>query len=114
MSFSIANNKQSFCRSKQLTFFSPNLNSRRSNGRNVTLSHTQKKERKLAIMLMIVVLVFLMCNVLPFTVNLMELLGLSYKPLTEISNLLGECRSEANFGVCAFSRFGILYFLDHT
>ena len=86
------------------------MNSRRSNGRNVTLSHTQKKERKLAIMLMIVVLVFLMCNVLPFTVNLMELLGLSYKPLTEISNLLGECRSEANFGVCAVSRFGILYF----
>ena len=69
------------------------MNSRRSNGRNVTLSHTQKKERKLAIMLMIVVLVFLMCNVLPFTVNLMELLGLSYKPLTEISNLLGECRT---------------------
>ena len=37
---------------------------------------------KLAVMLMIVVLVFLICNVLPFIVNIMELFSISYKPLT--------------------------------
>eukprot|EP00094_Tigriopus_californicus_P010707 TCALIF_10326-PA protein Name:"Similar to FR FMRFamide receptor (Drosophila melanogaster)" AED:0.55 eAED:0.55 QI:0/0/0/0.4/0.75/0.8/5/0/350 len=68
----------------------------RSNDRNVTLSSHQRKERKLAIMLMIVVLVFLICNVLPFTVNLMELFSISYKPLTEISNLLVTVNSSCN------------------
>ena len=46
---------------------------RRSNSRNVTLSSSQKKELRLAVMLMVVVLVFLICNALPFIVNIMEL-----------------------------------------
>lgn len=58
------------------------LDVRRSNSRNVALSSSQKKEMKLAVMLMIVVLVFLICNVLPFIVNIMELFSISYKPLT--------------------------------
>ena len=33
---------------------------------------------KLAVMLMIVVLVFLICNVLPFTVNFMDLFDIRY------------------------------------
>ena len=51
------------------------------------LSSSQKKEMKLAVMLMIVVLVFLICNVLSLVVNILEVFEISYKPLTEISNL---------------------------
>jgi hypothetical protein len=62
----------------------------------VTLSSHERKEMKLAVMLMIVVLVFLICNVLPFIVNIMELFSLSFKPLTEISNLLVTINSSVN------------------
>ena len=37
--------------------------------------------------------VFLCCNALPFVVNIMELLGISFKPLTETSNLLVRTKS---------------------
>ena len=67
------------------------LDVRRSNSRNITLSTHQKKEMKLAVMLMIVVLVFLICNVLPFIVNIMELFSISYKPLT------GERKRKKNY-----------------
>ena len=63
------------------------LSSRRSNSRSAMLSSSQKKEMKLAVMLMIVVLVFLICNVLSLVVNILEVFEISYKPLTEISNL---------------------------
>ncbi len=59
---------------------------------------------KLAVMLMIVVLVFLICNVLPFIVNIMELFSLSYKPLTEISNLLVAINSSVNIFI--YTMFG--------
>ena len=54
------------------------------------LSSSQKKEMKLAVMLMIVVLVFLICNVLSLVVNILEAFApesYRWKPLTEISNL---------------------------
>lgn len=81
------------------------LDVRRSNDRNVTLSSSQKKEMKLAVMLMIVVLVFLICNVLPFIVNIMELFAFSYKPLTEISNLLVTINSRYIFITFKLSPF---------
>jgi hypothetical protein len=62
----------------------------------MTLSTQEKKELKLAVMLMIVVLVFLICNALAFIVNIMELFGISYKPLTEVSNLLVTVNSSCN------------------
>ena len=73
---------------KTLTlFFLSFFLSRRSNSRSAMLSSSQKKEMKLAVMLMIVVLVFLICNVLSLVVNILEVFEISYKPLTEISNL---------------------------
>jgi len=53
---------------------------------------------------MVVVLVFFTCNALPFIVNLMELFDFSYKPLTEISNLLVTLNSSCNIFI--YSIFG--------
>ena len=48
------------------------LDVRRSNERQSTLSASEKKELRLAVMLMTVVVVFQICNILPLIVNILE------------------------------------------
>ena len=64
------------------------LDVRRSNKNLSTMSAHEKKEVRLAVMLMIVVLVFLICNVLPLIVNILEVLGQKINAVTQTSNLL--------------------------
>lgn len=73
------------------------LDVRRSNARQSTLSANEKKELRLAIMLMIVVVVFLICNILPLIVNILEAFGTSINEVTETSNLLVTVNSSVNF-----------------
>ena len=61
------------------------------------MSVHEKKEMRLAVMLMIVVLVFLICNVLPLIVNILEVFGQEINEVTETSNLLVTVNSSVNF-----------------
>ena len=61
------------------------------------MSVHEKKEVRLAVMLMIVVLVFLICNVLPLIVNILEVFGKEINEVTETSNLLVTVNSSVNF-----------------
>ena len=61
------------------------------------MSAHEKKEVRLAVMLMIVVLVFLICNVLPLIVNILEVFGQEINEVTETSNLLVTLNSSVNF-----------------
>ena len=61
------------------------------------MSAHEKKEMKLAIMLMIVVVVFLICNILALIVNILELFGIDINEVTETSNLLVTINSSVNF-----------------
>ena len=70
---------------------------RRSNKNLSTMSAHEKKEVRLAVMLMIVVLVFLICNVLPLIVNILEVFGQEINEVTETSNLLVTLNSSVNF-----------------
>ena len=73
------------------------VQNRRSNARQSTLSHDEKGELRLAVMLMTVVVVFQICNILPLIVNILEVSGM--KPiheLTQTSNLLVTINSSVN------------------
>ena len=61
------------------------------------MSANQKKELKLAVMLMIVVVVFLLCNILALIVNILEAMNLQISVVTEISNLMVTVNSSVNF-----------------
>jgi hypothetical protein len=61
------------------------------------MSAHEKKELRLAIMLMIVVVVFLICNILPLIVNILEVFGIEINEVTETSNLLVTVNSSVNF-----------------
>ena len=70
---------------------------RRSNARQSTLSQHEKKELRLAVMLMTVVVVFQICNIPPLIVNILEVIGLDDIPeLTQTSNLLVTVNSSVN------------------
>jgi len=74
------------------------LDVRRSNKRQSTMSTHEKNELKLASMLMIVVVVFLICNILPLIVNILEKFEVgSINEVTETSNLLVTINSSVNF-----------------
>ena len=73
------------------------IKNRRSNARQSTLSQHEKRELRLAVMLMTVVVVFQICNILPLIVNILEVSGM--KPiheLTQTSNLLVTINSSVN------------------
>ena len=57
------------------------LDVRRSNARQSTLSASEKKELRLAVMLMTVVVVFQICNILPLIANILEVNVLPRKAL---------------------------------
>ncbi|QQP56689.1 Uncharacterized protein FKW44_001440, partial [Caligus rogercresseyi] len=61
---------------------------RKANSERARLSRLQRKEIGLATMLMVVVVVFFVCNVLPLVVNILEVMKISINALTQISNLL--------------------------
>ena len=62
-----------------------------------SLSAHEKKEMKLAVMLMIVVVVFLICNILALITNILEVFGEEINAVTETSNLLVTVNSSVNF-----------------
>ena len=63
-----------------------------------SLSAHEKKEMKLAVMLMIVVVVFLICNILALITNILEVFfGEEILEVTETSNLLVTVNSSVNF-----------------
>ena len=77
-----------------IVYIGPN---RRSNARQSTLSQHEKKELRLAVMLMTVVVVFQICNIPPLIVNILEVSGVSEIPeLTQTSNLLVTVNSSVN------------------
>ena len=60
------------------------------------MSVHEKKELRLAVMLMIVVVVFLICNILPLIVNILEVFKHDINEVTETSNLLVTVNSSVN------------------
>ena len=70
---------------------------RRSNARQSTLSQDEKKELRLAVMLMTVVVVFQICNLPPLICNILEVIGVGDIPyLTQTANLLVTVNSSVN------------------
>lgn len=66
---------------------------RKANRERLRLSRSEKREIGLAVMLMGVVVVFLLCNILALTLNVLEVFfGIILENLNAISNLLGETR----------------------
>lgn len=61
------------------------------------MSAHEKKEMRLAVMLMIVVVVFLICNILPLIVNILEVFDQEINEMTETSNFLVTVNSSVNF-----------------
>ncbi|XP_068219861.1 FMRFamide receptor-like isoform X2 [Palaemon carinicauda] len=69
------------------------------------LSRPQRKEIKLALMLLAVVTVFFLCNILPCVLNILEIASIAIHKLREISNLLVTINSSVNFVIyCTFSQ----------
>ncbi|KAK8718874.1 hypothetical protein OTU49_014403 [Cherax quadricarinatus] len=69
------------------------------------MSRLQQKEISLAVMLLVVVTVFFVCNVLAFIINILELLNITIGLLTMASNLLVTINSSVNFIIyCIFSK----------
>lgn len=78
---------------------------RAANHERQQLSRLQKKEIGLAVMLLVVVSVFFLCNVLAFIINVLELLDITIDELTMSSNLLVTINSSVNFIIyCIFGQ----------
>lgn len=78
---------------------------RAANHERQQLSHLQRKEIGLAVMLLVVVSVFFICNVLAFIINVLELLNITIEELTMSSNLLVTINSSVNFIIyCIFGQ----------
>ncbi len=58
---------------------------KRANRERARLTRLQQKELGLATMLMAVVLVFFVCNALPFVLNVLEVAGIKYVWLNNVS-----------------------------
>ena len=61
---------------------------RRANTERANLTRLQKKEIGLATMLMVVVVVFFLCNILALVVNILEVMDINVIALNNTSNLL--------------------------
>ncbi|XP_069988013.1 FMRFamide receptor [Penaeus vannamei] len=78
---------------------------RAANQERQRLSRLEKKEIGLAVMLLVVVTVFFVCNVLAFIINVLELLDIAIDELTISSNLLVTVNSSVNFIIyCIFGQ----------
>ncbi|KAL7641811.1 UNVERIFIED_CONTAM: hypothetical protein RMT77_007685 [Armadillidium vulgare] len=78
---------------------------RLANNERQNLSRLQKKELGLAVMLLCVVIVFFLCNILAFIVNVLEMFNITLVYLTMISNLLVTINSSVNFIIyCIFGQ----------
>ncbi|KAK7087045.1 G-protein coupled receptor activity protein [Halocaridina rubra] len=78
---------------------------RAANHERQRLSRLERKEIGLAVMLLVVVTVFFLCNVLAFILNVLELLDISVDNLTITSNLLVTVNSSVNFIIyCIFGQ----------
>lgn len=78
---------------------------RAANHERKRLSRSQRKEIGLAVMLLVVVTVFFLCNVLAFIINVLELLEITIDELTITSNLLVTINSSVNFIIyCIFGQ----------
>jgi hypothetical protein len=76
---------------------------RNANAERALLSRLQRRELRLATMLLIVVIVFFCCNVLAFVINIMEMVDIRVSGLIQISNLLVTFNSSVNFVIyCIF------------
>ena len=81
----------------------------KANQERQQLSKIQRKEMSLAMMLICVVIVFFLCNILAFSVNILELSGYvtftHFDNLVKFSNLLVTVNSSANFIIyCIFGQ----------
>ena len=85
---------------------------RRANAARASLTRLQKKEIRLATMLMVVVVVFFVCNILALVVNILEVLNMNIIALNNISNLLVTCNSSVNLVIyCIFGdKFQRIFF----
>ena len=76
---------------------------RRANSERAQLTRLQQKEIGLATMLMVVVVVFFVCNVLALVVNILEVMSINIIALNNISNMLITLNSSVNFIIyCIF------------
>ena len=80
---------------------------RQVNHERQQLSTIQKREISLAVMILIVVAVFFVCNTMALIINILEINGSSsiIDFLTPVSNLLVTINSSANFVIyCIFGK----------
>ncbi|CAL4059958.1 unnamed protein product, partial [Meganyctiphanes norvegica] len=85
---------------------------RTANHQRNQMSRVQKKEIGLAMMLMVVVIIFFICNLLAFVINILELIEFVVDELTQFSNLLVTINSSVNFIIyCIFGQKFRKYFL---
>ena len=76
---------------------------RRANSARASLTRLQKKEIGLANLLMVVVIVFFVCNILALVVNILEVFNLNIIALNNVSNLLVTLNSSVNLVIyCIF------------
>ena len=65
----------------------------------------EREQQTLAIMQMVVVLIFVLCNCLAMVSNILEAFKFEAVPLTQVSNLLVTTNSSVNiFVYCAFGK----------
>ena len=65
----------------------------------------EREEQNMAVMQMVVVLVFVLCNCLAMVSNILEAFSVDAVPLTQVSNLLVTINSSINiFIYCAFGK----------
>ena len=65
----------------------------------------EHEQQGLAVMLMVVVIVFVFCNVLAMVSNMLDALKIDAVPVTQVSNLLVTINSSINlFIYCAFGK----------
>nr|WDS50847.1 FMRFamide receptor like protein [Palaemon carinicauda] len=78
---------------------------RAANHARIHLSRLERKEIGLAVMLLVVVTVFFLCNVLAFIINVLEMSRIVLDELTVTSNLLVTINSSVNFIIyCIFGQ----------
>lgn len=85
---------------------------RRANSERASLTRLQQKEIGLATMLMVVVVVFFVCNILALVVNILEVLDINIMALNNTSNLLVTFNSSVNLVIyCIFGeKFKRIFF----
>ena len=85
---------------------------KRANKERARLTRLQQKEIGLATILMVVVLVFFVCNVCALVSNILEVMDINCTRLNNVSNLLVTLNSSVNFIIyCIFGdKFKRIFF----